>query len=413
MREEAIRAVLVDDGQRGGALLKLLNGYARTVATSAETALAKLKSGGVDLVVLSCAAREASLLIPHIKGVPHLLIEWRIDGPCCVSTSCRDPKSGAVEPLPSVIAELVEQVRSALGRPAGSDPLCDAVVTVTEENRVEGVSPAAERMFQYPAHELLGNDAGMLLPLCLPTPDSGGQGFETVATRRDGTRFPILLTVEEMVWGGRRRYVVSLRDLTRRTDPLEVMARHAVRDELTGLFHHNTLPGFLDQALTRAERFATTMALLLLDVDHLAIINEMHGRETGDQVLVATARMVASSLRDVDWVVRSSGDEIAVILQESSEAKAAATADRIRRSIAHLPITVAGSADRHVPVRVTLSIGMALFPVHVAKAESVLSAAASALAEAKGRGGDCVVNYHAPAASLQPVPLHHSDSDGS
>jgi len=414
MPEHVVKAVLVGDMEKEwAALLSLLNGYADAIATSVHQALAELDRGGVDLVIVSCATGQqaAAELIAALDDRPYLLISCEEDGQHLISASCGvdEPSGGKRQPLAAVVSKLVERacvVREASCSAASVSRFYEAVITVNDNNEVEGVSPAAERMFQYAAQEVIGRGAEILLPLWLPAPHRTAMAYHTVGTRKNGSSFPIDLSIEEMSWGGRRSLILTLRDLTSRPARVAPIEGHAEKDDLTGLFRQQSLAPLLAEALRNSDQFGSTLGLLMVEVDHLALFNEMHGRVRADEVLSGVAKMLSSELRDVDRVIRYRCDDIVVILQETSESKALATAERVRRSVNHLPFIFSHGSNL-VPIRVSVSVGTAFYPADGETAPELLQAANDALQEAKRLGCDRVISLR----TIRSMP--HDSTEGT
>ena len=158
-----------------------------------------------------------------------------------------------------------------------------------------------------------------------------------------------------------------------------------ISDSLTGLYNSRHFHGMLEAELERARRFGDSLGLMLLDVDDLTAINEVHGREAGDQVLATLGRILRSSLRKIDSGFRYGGEEFAVILPRCDEAALAALAERVRESFADQPIELDGGVKR-----LSVSIGAALYR-RGAPLESFIRCADRALYEAKARGKNQVV----------------------
>ncbi len=89
------------------------------------------------------------------------------------------------------------------------------------------------------------------------------------------------------------------------------------RDGLTGLYNHRYFQEALDNELSRARRYHTSVSLILFDVDHFKQVNDTHGHPAGDLVLMNIARAVSTAVRPSDIVSRYGGEEFAVILPET------------------------------------------------------------------------------------------------
>jgi diguanylate cyclase (GGDEF)-like protein/PAS domain S-box-containing protein len=171
-------------------------------------------------------------------------------------------------------------------------------------------------------------------------------------------------------------------EITERKHLEERLAHDATHDALTGLPNR---PLFLDRvaaALRRAQRLPTLVAILFFDLDGFKAVNDGHGHETGDRVLVAVARGLREVLRPGDTVARLGGDEFAVLSEDLADERAAAmVAQRLVGALAD-PLD-AGPGSR---LSVRASIGVALSGGSLG-AESLVRDADTAMYRAKERGG--------------------------
>ena len=153
----------------------------------------------------------------------------------------------------------------------------------------------------------------------------------------------------------------------------------ATRDGLTGLYNHHTFYTLLADELARAQRFNRPVALLMLDIDHFKRVNDTHGHQAGDAILKGLSELLARQARAIDRVCRYGGEEIAVILPETDSDAAADIAERLRASVETQPFDINTGA----PVRITVSIGVASWPLHGDGADTLVAAADAALYAAK------------------------------
>ena len=160
--------------------------------------------------------------------------------------------------------------------------------------------------------------------------------------------------------------------------------RLSITDGLTGLWNYRYFTMTIGKEIERAARFGRPLALLMLDLDHFKIVNDTHGHQRGDAVLVELAARVRAQVRDVDTVARYGGEEVVVILPETDEAGAVQAAERICDSVRRRPFGDPGQAR----VEVTVSVGAAIFPLHGSTAGVLLRQADEALYEAKAAGRD-------------------------
>jgi diguanylate cyclase (GGDEF)-like protein len=156
-------------------------------------------------------------------------------------------------------------------------------------------------------------------------------------------------------------------------------------DELTGSRSFAYLHERLSQEFERAEKHAEPLACCVLDVDRLKVHNERGGRSFGDTVLRGVAEVIQGSVRDSDVLARYGGDEFFVMLPATHFAGSLVVATRIWRDVAAKAFTLADGSE----ARVTVSVGVALFPSRdVRTKDALLGALEAAVFEAKRRGGN-------------------------
>jgi diguanylate cyclase (GGDEF)-like protein len=177
--------------------------------------------------------------------------------------------------------------------------------------------------------------------------------------------------------GGRKRMERELRYL-------------AGHDWLTDLYNRRRLMPELDACLRSAARYAHTGAVLALDIDNFKFINDTEGHNAGDRTLKAVAAVLAARTRATDIVARLGGDEFAIVLPETTEEQALKTATDI---CSLLRERASG------PIRV--SVGISLFrPGQQITADDALTAADTALYEAKLHGGDQALVFRGNAVGV-------------
>jgi diguanylate cyclase (GGDEF)-like protein len=173
-------------------------------------------------------------------------------------------------------------------------------------------------------------------------------------------------------------------DLQRALRDLE---RQAITDPLTGLHNRRYLWDLLARELLKAGRAGKTVAAILMDIDQFKRFNDTWGHEAGDLVLTQIADVIRKQVRGSDIACRYGGEELLVILPETTAEAALGRAETIRLAIAGLRLDYDGKALDGV----TISLGVAVFPQHADDGGALLRAADAAMYDAKKAGGDRVL----------------------
>ena len=154
----------------------------------------------------------------------------------------------------------------------------------------------------------------------------------------------------------------------------------ALTDPLTGLPNRRLLVDRVSMALVRARRDQSAMAVLYLDLDGFKEINDRLGHGAGDALLKMVAGRLSAAVREEDTVARLGGDEFVIVLHLSDGADAGQVASKLIAAVSQ-PYEIEGQA-----VSVTISAGVALYPVHGEDAETLMKSADLVLYEAKRSG---------------------------
>ncbi|HEX5117127.1 MAG TPA: diguanylate cyclase [Pseudonocardiaceae bacterium] len=173
--------------------------------------------------------------------------------------------------------------------------------------------------------------------------------------------------------------------------------RHlACTDVLTGLRTRRFFGTQLPFELTKARRAGTSLAVLIVDIDHFKSINDRYGHPAGDHVLVEVARRLRESVRHADFIARYGGEEFALVVPGVGPQELAGIGERLRTEVAARPIQVLPG----VSIYVTVSVGTAGYPRHGNSPAELITTADRALYTAKSLGRDRVVvgETTAPAA---------------
>ncbi|WP_018870071.1 diguanylate cyclase domain-containing protein [Thioalkalivibrio sp. ALgr3] len=186
--------------------------------------------------------------------------------------------------------------------------------------------------------------------------------------------------------GRPQRVLGMVRDITRDKRSEERLWHQAHHDSLTGLPNRSLLQEHLRQALSRARRNGTRLALLVCDLDGFKPVNDRLGHDAGDVVLVTVAARLRSGVRESDVVARVGGDEFVLLLEAvGGPEDVRAVGHKLHQRFAE-PVEINQEA-----VRVGLSLGAAIYPDDGERAEELLQQADHAMYVAKNGSGQELV----------------------
>ena len=194
--------------------------------------------------------------------------------------------------------------------------------------------------------------------------------------------------------------------ISERKQAEEQIRQLAFYDALTQLPNRRLLNDRLEQAMAASNRSGRYGALMFLDLDNFKPLNDTHGHDVGDLLLIEVARRITGCVREMDTCARFGGDEFVVILSElvtdktESTTQARIVAEKIHAALAEpyrLKIQPEGKAETTVEHHCTSSIGIVLFVDHEASAEDILKWADMAMYQAKEAGRNLIRFYGANA----------------
>lgn len=156
----------------------------------------------------------------------------------------------------------------------------------------------------------------------------------------------------------------------------------STKDELTGLYQRRVFDVVLKKEYEQSRRVDIPMSLILIDIDDFKRINDTYGHVEGDRVLAEIGKTINKHLREMDIAARYGGEELAIIMPNSSAERAFYAAERLRRRISRLQFS---------DYSVTVSMGIGCLCADVETLEDIFSRADEALYEAKAHGKNRVV----------------------
>ncbi|UEM21953.1 diguanylate cyclase [Skermanella mucosa] len=297
----------------------------------------------------------------------------------------------------------------------------DAVVSVDAGQRIVLFNPAAERMFGYRTDEILGEPLSRLVPEPLRARHSAHFGEflrnavtsqvmadrpEVGARRRDGTVFPVEISLSRSEGPEGPIFTAMIRDITGRKRTEAELVLLATTDPLTGIANRRHLLDCAEREMARLGRSGTPFSLIMADVDHFKRINDTYGHAVGDEALMLLASAFRPVIRENDLAGRMGGEEFAILLPEAREDEAVAVAERVRHHVAglRLPARSAEGAPG-AGIRFTVSLGVAEGRRDDSRIEQPLARADQALYEAKAAGRNRVMRAGAARGLVAPLAL--------
>jgi diguanylate cyclase (GGDEF)-like protein/PAS domain S-box-containing protein len=351
-----------------------------------------------------------------IKGIP---MGWiRKDGTRIFAETSAFPlysESGEIIGFRGIVCDITEraQMIKALSE---SEERYRTILAEIEEGYYEVnlagdftfVNNATCRQFGYSREELIG----MNYVVYVPKEEAKGiykawnkvyrtgkplKSYPLTVIRKDGTQVFLESSVSPLRNNeGRIIGFRSIsRDVTEHKQFEQRLAEMATHDPLTGLPNRLLLSDRFTIALALSRRTRNRLAVLMLDLDRFKAVNDSMGHDVGDQLLKAVAKRLLGTMRKSDTVARIGGDEFVLVLPQIPEANEAAKLAQRVLGVFREPFVC---DDRQL--RITTSIGVAVYPEHGKDIESLLKNADTAMYWAKEQGRDIYKFYDGEAMTL-------------
>jgi diguanylate cyclase (GGDEF)-like protein/PAS domain S-box-containing protein len=220
-------------------------------------------------------------------------------------------------------------------------------------------------------------EADELERLLQPTPD----GVSVRHRFKDGTAVCMNLVEHAVVFHGRPSRLVTARDITHRVKANRDLVYKAHHDALTGLPNRLLFADRIQQSLARCEREGQHAVVLMIDVDHFKRVNDTHGHLLGDECLRQVAARLTRKIRQVDTIARVGGEEFVAVIGGLSGNRDAQKVAAMLLAQFEKPLRLGG-----IDMKVTVSLGAAMYPEDARSPEELMAHADRALYEAKARG---------------------------
>ncbi|MBY6064459.1 sensor domain-containing diguanylate cyclase [Pseudidiomarina sediminum] len=289
----------------------------------------------------------------------------------------------------------------------------DIIFTVDSNGIIGYLSPNWERCVEHPVDEALHRSFEEIVhPDDMATCNAFIQSILSGGPSLDEIEFRVKHPDEQWHWYGCRGsrvegdgnepgYLMGIaREITEQRQQREKMARMARQDMLTNLPNRVHFDEAFERSLSQCQQQDTALAVLFVDLDDFKPVNDSHGHNIGDQLLIHVARRVKSCLRDSDLACRIGGDEFVVLARDlpSSEVAtdvASTIAERIREEL-EKPFAI-----EQLTLSISASIGVAIYPFHAQQTGELLRCADQAMYHAKQGNRNCVKLWHRATGELR------------
>jgi len=333
------------------------------------------------------------------------------------------PENGAVDPTPILFTIMGAFLAYGLfsfrlfaivpvARQMLVEHMTDGVLVVDAENRILDINPSAISQLQISGYSPIGMFLKQL-PMSLPesvTQDRKMESFNIEGQLGDDPTHYYDFNVKRLPFRSRQSggRLIVFRNITEKRDYQQALVTAnqrlqselaknenlqdelrelAIRDVLTGLYNRRHLDAALKQEVQRAQRHQHPLSVLMIEIDSFKRINDNYGHEAGDLVLQKVAQQILGSLRSVDIACRFGGDEFVALLPATDIQFAQLCAERALNSMSDADLMF---LNQPLP-KITLSIGLAVFPQNGPSENLILRAADQAMYAAKRNGKNQVV----------------------
>jgi diguanylate cyclase (GGDEF)-like protein/PAS domain S-box-containing protein len=243
----------------------------------------------------------------------------------------------------------------------------DAIISSNSKGNIVFWNASAERIFGYTEDEIIGNPLTILLPeryredhlkgieRLRSTGESKyfGRITEMCGLRKDGSEFPLELSVAMWKVNEETFFSAIIRDITKRKQLESELEKNATTDKLTQAFNRTKFHQIVNNEIERSKRYNRPLSMIMLDIDHFKDVNDTYGHTVGDYILEAMTQVTRKNLREIDYLVRWGGEEFIIVTPDTGMKKAKVLAERIRKAIENYQFDIVG--------RITVSLGVAQF----------------------------------------------------
>ena len=187
--------------------------------------------------------------------------------------------------------------------------------------------------------------------------------------------YPLIFSIVAFTLAYIVKYLIKSRDF-------EQQYMLATTDGLTELYNHRYFQEQIRMQVEQSKRYSNNFSLIIIDIDFFKKFNDTFGHQSGDAVLRQVAQTLKKNVRATDIVCRYGGEEMSIILPNTTKDEAFATAQKICNRVAEKTFKLTGNNETHV----TISLGVSTFPFDGDTAPKIIEAADKKLYNAKNNG---------------------------
>lgn len=272
----------------------------------------------------------------------------------------------------------------------------DSMIVIDGRGIIHALNPAAERTFGFSRTQLMGRNVSVLMPEHEAKQHDGylaayaatgerkmiGKGREVTGKRKDGSIFPMHLSIGKLTVGDQKLYIGICHDTSSNKDMLEQITYMATHDSLTGCLNRNYLHSSLEKLMAECLEHHLQLAVLFIDLDGFKQINDHYDHDVGDQLLASVAQRIKTQLGQQDLLARIGGDEFLVAANLSTKSDTPRQLAQRLLDALKQPFTI-----NDIEIRVRASIGISLYPGHSCSSDQLINDADIAMYKAKLTGG--------------------------
>lgn len=288
----------------------------------------------------------------------------------------------------------------------------EGIMVTDTDGIILDINPAFSNITGYPREQVIGqstrllksgkHDADFYEAMWRDLHEYGFWQGEIWNRRRNGELYAELLTISAMTDGDdtRQHYVGLFSDITQTKQQQETLELMAHYDVLTKLPNRVLFADRFAQAVVHSKRTETWLGVCFLDLDNFKPINDSHGHNVGDQVLMQVAQRLNENVREEDTLSRFSGDEFAIIFRDiESYAQCERMLERIHQSLAE-PYQIG-----NLQLNLSASSGVAIYPLDDADLDTLMRHADQAMYQAKLTGRNTYRLFN-PQQNRQTIEKH-------